>query len=72
MENDLELYSYFVVRLRHARSSEVEPWTGVVERLGAGEKCGFSSPEQLIQLLLRWSRPAGASIAAAPPTEQPR
>jgi hypothetical protein len=70
MENDLELYSYFVVRLRHPRSSEAEPWTGVVERLGAGEKRGFSSPEQLVQLLLRWSRPE-ASIAAAPPAEQP-
>jgi hypothetical protein len=71
MENDLELYSYFVVRLRHGRSSEAAPWTGVVERLGAGEKCAFSGPDQLVQLLLRWSRP-DASIAEAPPTEQPR
>jgi hypothetical protein len=73
MAEDLELYSYFMVRVRHASSPDPRspaPCTGLVERLDTGEKRVFASADELLRLLGTW-RSGSISIPADAATGQP-
>ena len=59
----------FVVRIYRAGSDEGGEASGTVERVGSGERNGFSGREQLIALLL--GRPT-ADDEAAPGTQTRR
>ena len=49
-------FRYFMLRLRIAdEPAEVTPrLTGVVERLGSGERRDFSSGEELVEVMKTW------------------
>jgi hypothetical protein len=49
-------FEYFVVRLSRSASEPAMVW-GLVERLGSGEKRGFSTGEHLLRLVTFWSEP---------------
>jgi hypothetical protein len=49
-------FEYFVVRLSRS-VSEPDRVSGLVERLGSGEKRSFSTGEHLLQLVTFWSEP---------------
>jgi len=54
----MDQFSYYMIRLRrHSPSAEAraEPLAGVVERLGSGEKRGFTDGEELLRLLTDWT-----------------
>jgi hypothetical protein len=73
MADDLELYSYFMVRVRHPSAGDPRgpaACTGLVERLDTGEKRAFGSADELQRLLVSW-RPGRTSIPVDPAPEQP-
>ena len=47
---------YFVVRVRRLPGMPIGECTGLVERLGTGEKREFKSSEELAQVVAEWSR----------------
>ncbi len=52
----------FIVRIyRHAGGQSAEP-TGTVERVGSGERAGFSSREQLLRRLLDPQAPSSDAV----------
>ena len=53
-------FAYFMIRVRRkaGKGSEPDPLSGVVERLGSGEKTEFEGPDQLIRLIANWAVPA--------------
>jgi len=53
-------FVYFMIRIRRTagKGSDADPLTGVIERLGSGEKSEFAGPEALVKLVHAWSLPA--------------
>ena len=56
----MDQFSYYMIRVRHSPTQEPmkdrpEPLTGIVERLGFGEKQGFADGDELLRLLSRWN-----------------
>ena len=49
---------YFMIRVHSDRSSEPPRISGVIERLGTGEKLSFASTGELIRLVGSWPEPA--------------
>ena len=47
---------YFVVRVRRASTAEAGQISGIVERIGSGEKRQFASSEELGRVVEEWSR----------------
>jgi hypothetical protein len=56
-------FDYFVLRLSR-RDAGPEQVSGMVERLGSGEKRRFDTGEQLIELVKLWSGRMGESNGA--------
>jgi hypothetical protein len=48
---------YFMIRVHPDRSSEPPALSGVIERLGTGEKLTFAGAAELIQPLGAWPEP---------------
>jgi hypothetical protein len=46
---------YFIVRVRRLPGTAIGEVTGVVERLGTGEKRPFRNSEELAQVVAEWS-----------------
>jgi hypothetical protein len=46
---------YFIVRVRRLPGTAIGEVTGVVERLGTGEKRPFRTSEELAQVVAEWS-----------------
>jgi hypothetical protein len=46
---------YFIVRVRRLPGTAIGDVTGVVERLGTGEKRPFRNSEELAQVVAEWS-----------------
>jgi hypothetical protein len=57
MSDPIPSFDYFVVRLNRTESS-TDRITGLVERLGSGEKQPFATAEHLVRLLSSWT-PSG-------------
>lgn len=51
-----ERLDYFMIRLAR-RDDDPERVAGLVERLATGEKRGFDTADQLVQLVTAWERP---------------
>jgi hypothetical protein len=53
----MDQYSYYMIRIRHSSAPEPrqEALTGIVERLGSGEKQNFADGEELLRLLTEWT-----------------
>lgn len=49
------LFSYFLVRLRRTGAGLDGRFTGLVERLGTGEKRSFASADELVALVSGWT-----------------
>jgi hypothetical protein len=49
-------YDYYMIRLSQ-RDGEQDRMAGQIERMGTGEKRGFESGEQLLQLFSAWLTP---------------
>ena len=49
----MPLFDYFMVRI--TRTEDPAQLTGLVERLGTGEKHSFSTGQQLLGLVAAWS-----------------
>jgi hypothetical protein len=65
MSDPIPAFDYFVVRLnRTDRSSN--RFTGLVERLGSGEKQPFDTAEHLARLISTWTAPGLAQDTAFP------
>ena len=47
---------YFIVRVRRQPGTTLADVTGIVERLGSGEKRPFRTSAELAQLVEEWSR----------------
>jgi hypothetical protein len=62
MSDPIPTFDYFVVRLNR---TDPNPYriTGLVERLGSGEKQPFDTAEHLVRLLSGWT-PSGHGQAA--------
>jgi hypothetical protein len=56
---------YFMIRIHPHRTGNPPLLTGAIERLGTGEKLGFTSGEDLLRLLGSWPEPA-AKMHAEP------
>lgn len=54
-EADAPGLGYFVVRVRRLPGTPIGEVTGVVERLGTGEKRPFRSGAELSQIIEEWS-----------------
>ena len=54
MPQQMELFSYFMVRVHRSPAAERPCCSGLVERLDTGEKRTFSSAEELVGLLAGW------------------
>jgi hypothetical protein len=54
-EADAPGLGYFVVRVRRLPGTALGDVTGVVERLGTGEKRPFRSSAELSQIIEEWS-----------------
>lgn len=68
-EKDLDVlhFTYFVVRLQHARPVlRPAELCGVVERLASGEKCTFRSAAELVRLLDSWAH--ASEVSSGPMT----
>jgi hypothetical protein len=52
-------FAYFMIRVRReaGKGARGSPLTGVIERLGSGEKCAFEDAKELVQLVNAWSLP---------------
>jgi hypothetical protein len=52
-------FAYFMIRVRRkaGKGAEDDPLTGVIERLGSGEKSGFVGPDELVAVMTRWTAP---------------
>lgn len=64
---DPRRFAYFMVRLQRPAAGGEAGLTGVVERLGTGEKRAFASAAELSELLDLWSPAADPR-----PPSQPR
>ena len=64
-------FAYFMIRVRRkaGKGSEADPLSGVVERLGSGEKSEFEGPDQLIGLIANWAVPAMDATATSEVTD---
>ena len=53
-------FAYFMIRVRRnaGKGADGSPLTGVIERLGSGEKCAFEDAKELVRLVNTWSLPA--------------
>lgn len=53
----MEQFGYYMIRIRHSPTgSRSGPLlSGIVERLGAGEKQSFAGGEELLRLLSGWT-----------------
>ncbi|MEP6573167.1 MAG: hypothetical protein ABJD11_10750 [Gemmatimonadota bacterium] len=51
-----DLPGYFVVRVRRTSGTLAGEVSGVVERLGSGEKREFQSSQELARVVEEWSR----------------
>lgn len=65
MSDPIPTFDYFVVRLNRSDPSPSR-MTGLVERLGSGEKHAFDTAEHLVRLLSGW-RPSGYGETAREP-----
>lgn len=57
----MDEFAYFMVRLhRQPATTDLRSLAGMVERLATGEKCSFTSGDELLRLMDDWpaSRPA--------------
>lgn len=61
---------YFMVRVHPDRSSEPPRISGVIERLGTGEKLTFAGAAELIRLLGSWPEPTLKMQVAQDPGNQ--
>ena len=57
MNDPIPTFDYFVVRLTRT-DPKAEQITGLVERLGSGEKHPFETAEHLVRLISSWRYPA--------------
>lgn len=62
-------FDYFVVRLSRSSGSHPAQVTGLVERIGSGEKRPFDTAEHLVQLVTLWSEP-GSNSPPPPANEE--
>jgi hypothetical protein len=53
-QEGVERVTYFMLRVHHPRDDLLGDVTGMVERLGAGEKRTFGSAQDLLALVRRW------------------
>lgn len=58
---------YFMIRVHPDRSREPPEISGVVERLGTGEKLMFAGAGELVKLLGTWPDPASKMQVAGDP-----
>lgn len=56
MNDPIPSYDYFVIRLSRTDPSQ-DRLTGLVERLGSGEKKPFDTAEHLARLISGWRAP---------------
>ena len=61
MSDPIPSFDYFVVRLNRS-DPHPDRITGLVERLGSGEKQPFATAEHLVRLLSNWT-PSGSGGA---------
>jgi hypothetical protein len=61
---------YFMIRVHPDRSAEPPRISGVIERLGTGEKLTFADTTELIGLLGSWPKPASKMQVAPGPGNQ--
>ena len=56
----MDEFAYFMIRIRRkaGKGSDGNPISGVIERLGSGEKCAFDDATELVRLVNTWSLPA--------------
>lgn len=52
------------IRRKAGKGSDADLLTGVIERLGSGEKSEFAGPEELVKLVHAWSLPAEPAFEA--------
>jgi hypothetical protein len=51
----MDRFVYFMVRVRHPGIGEpADALSGVIERLGVGEKKSFATANQLFDLIMTW------------------
>lgn len=53
---EIDWFDYFMVRLSRV-SNEPDRLSGLVERIGSGERRSFDTIEQLVDLVAQWSTP---------------
>jgi hypothetical protein len=53
-ETNVERYNYFMVRLS-ASDADPQHFSGLIERLGSGEKRAFADQAELLHLFASWS-----------------
>ena len=52
----MDRFTYFMIRVRHPEPGDAaSALSGVIERLGHGEKKPFDTSEQLLQLIGDWA-----------------
>ena len=61
---------YFMIRVHPDRSAEPPHISGVIERLGTGEKLTFAGADELVRLLGCWPEPISKMQAAGGPGNQ--
>jgi hypothetical protein len=69
MNDPIPTYDYFVVRLTRT-DPKPDRITGLVERLGSGEKQPFETAEHLTRLISSW-RASGYREPASQPSQAP-
>jgi hypothetical protein len=52
-------FAYFILRMRRASPTDSQGFSGVVERLGTGDKRSFESGDELLRLLNSLARDGG-------------
>jgi len=64
-------FAYFMIRVRRkaGKGAEGSPLTGVIERLGSGEKYAFENAKELVRLVNTWSLPAESAREACDEVE---
>ena len=54
--SEIDWFDYFMVRLSRV-ANEPDRLSGLVERIGSGERRSFDTAEQLVDLVALWSTP---------------
>ena len=67
-----EEFAYFMIRVRRSASATEPIVSGVVERLGAGEKREFRDGAELLRTLSEWPEAAAGQRATHQESAEPK